>query len=497
MKSTRASSPKVGFGKVDKEDATAYGEEALQAYSDMFEEVILCDKQFGPTLRMLKTAYDAFLQHAAAHSANPVNPSAKGTNETCNDPSHEASPSRMSLVSPLHNSAPSTMGSSAQTVQVRNVEHQKLEPSATPDAATMDIDQQVRRSYSEIERENQELRRINEQLRNELAAAEERTRACHITAAAAVTDVSHIGSDGGTGGPGVAIMHVASTACASTTDVHDESQTPLPQLQNLQNTMQTAQGISPSESAILGAADPSRSNLPLLLRRQNSASASASISVETPGPPGRLWWAGPPHDGLSCFNNHRIPTQVLRRSLSSQSQSSITSSSGSSSPLEEAAQSPVTFNRRRNGAGVGANVLRPCPSLRCLSTDVSSHTLKPCPSLCCLTKVVSPEIETSLLSSARSDSSPLPQRGGFCPPVRPLSVPRLDLAGVMGGCTLDADSSEQLMHAGNDSLEVPNEDDGLGVPNKDSNCESAHQGPSVLETLTTEDPTLQSGEPVT
>ncbi|CAE8605528.1 unnamed protein product [Polarella glacialis] len=59
------------------------GSEMLQVYSDIFEEVICRDKQFGSTLRKVKTIYDAFLAEnsSAARSCEEAPPGSRRRND--------------------------------------------------------------------------------------------------------------------------------------------------------------------------------------------------------------------------------------------------------------------------------------------------------------------------------------------------------------------------------------------------------------------------------
>jgi len=49
--------------------AACLGEESLKACSDIFDDIIARDEQFGPALQKVKTIYDAFLQKVIAPSA--------------------------------------------------------------------------------------------------------------------------------------------------------------------------------------------------------------------------------------------------------------------------------------------------------------------------------------------------------------------------------------------------------------------------------------------
>mmetsp|Transcript_132429 Transcript_132429/g.330253 ORF Transcript_132429/g.330253 Transcript_132429/m.330253 type:complete len:937 (+) Transcript_132429:917-3727(+) len=117
------------------------GRERLKVYSDIFEEVILRDEMFGPTLRKVKNVYDAFLlQVSTGISAVEHHPAAVGGGG--------AHPTQAKAPTPTPPLTRRTAGICAQGGSTVAEEGESVE--------------------ARLERENRELRLLTERLRREL-----------------------------------------------------------------------------------------------------------------------------------------------------------------------------------------------------------------------------------------------------------------------------------------------------------------------------------------
>mmetsp|Transcript_32935 Transcript_32935/g.87610 ORF Transcript_32935/g.87610 Transcript_32935/m.87610 type:complete len:665 (+) Transcript_32935:443-2437(+) len=150
--------------------STSFEHERLRVYSDIFEEVISRDEQFGPTLRQVKNVYDTFLQQAqAALGSSPSNTSSAGGYVVGGA---VASNAKATIPTPpVARGSENSLGHSADDVTAGSAQ-------------------------SQLERENWELRRFAEKLQQELQEERSLRKALAITGGAGAGGTNSAASSG-------------------------------------------------------------------------------------------------------------------------------------------------------------------------------------------------------------------------------------------------------------------------------------------------------------
>lgn len=423
-----------------------FGDDTLRVYSDIFEDVISKDESFGPTLRKVKTVYDAFLKQVA--SLGHTTPGAARTPHGKGHDSGSATPTP-----PL---APWGLSPGGDHRVAPGGRLEPVGPGPGPDSG------QGSEELSQLRRENRELKALVKRLRQDLEVVEDRARVQDARPANCRLDLSSwkeswprsgtpldtaamtggvgcpagqrplLPGRGGAGGGG-SVSALEATARSATAGLHECTRSSASPARNGLYTPPMSRAPSHSELARNPLAGDRRHWT--FSEAQREPDLSSSPSPQKRRAAGSLGSAAPPL--LAAFPGHRgwlEPPQPPEGRACGPRSPSLPSKGASVSPS------------RRQGSGrgaaaaggpLGAPVLEEALPARCPSTGARAPSQQP------PRRGSSASRHEDVLDSARSaEDSPLPQRPGFGHALRPSSVPRLNLVAVSLAASRDGSDEE-------------------------------------------------------
>jgi len=477
-----------------------FGDEALQMSSELFEEVISRDEQFGETLRSVKTVYDAYLRQAlltsnstgglsGGWSGAPPPPTAASHGRP-SSPAGAATPTpplaswgtppagerRVAPGSPLEpNSAtgngPGALVAAAAAAAAAGASGTGAfnEQGATSGSAERSSRQSI--AFTEMERENRELRKANQRLQRDLDLAMARASVARKQSSSSLQEAASPEAIGLRGGarPSIASGRGSGARAGSPSAMSGDARARLPRAHSREGGSQSS--ASPARR---GAYTPpkthgsSRNLLSTSTSQQPLASQSGSWAFsDAHREPDLIGSPSPLKGGTSSAARVRkaVPAQRALpeppdqissdlRSTSSRAKLSIRSSQHGTPKMEER---PTQWNNRfESWAGaMDGHSSATAQGRHTASLDGSRASIP-----------ADPEADSGTEgASGGSVDEALPQRQSFGHGRRPSSVPRLNLVSL----SAKAGASEESDEEGDDE----DEDESVGLDDAGGHFTSA------------------------